>query len=274
MFNFVFKFMTNKKITTNSRNQKIRLPFEKRPTDIGSWSYDHRFGLCITVIIVLVVGIIFMSAKIRVKSAQVVGFILNVTETPVIIDEPEVKKVVKKKMSSEDFADVKNALSSEQAEIEDEQTEQSNSEFAENIKNEAKSVAKGTNSNRARYEQGLREEQAIIDSMRNGAKKKDRVDVKVKGNVTVSFSFVNPTRKSVEHDVPAYMCEGGGRVVINVTVDNNGDVTAASADKNRSTTDECIVSTALNAARNFKFNVNSSAPQKHQGTISYIFIPQ
>ncbi len=274
MFNFVFKFMVNKQIIRNSRNQKLRLPFEKRPTDIGSWSYDHRFGLCITVIAILLFGIIFMSAKIRVNSVKIVGFVLNVTETPVIIAEPVIEKRVQKKLTKQDFADIKNALSSEQAEEMDKTQSKSESEFAESIMNEAKDVAKGTNSNRARYEQGLREEQAIIDSMRNGAKKEKRVDVKVKGNVTVSFSFVNPVRKSVQYDVPAYMCEGGGRVVINATVNKNGYVVSATVDKNRSISDECIVSTALNAAKKFKFNVDGLAPDRHTGTISYIFVPQ
>ena len=265
--------MANKQITIDSRNKKIRLPFEKRPTDIGMWSYDHRFGLCITVIISLLVGIIFMSAKISVNSVEVIGFVVNLTETPVIIAEPEEEKERVREFSREDFSDVQNALSNEQAKAA-EQIDQSNSDFAKSISDQVNDVAKSTNSNRERYEQGLREEQAIIDSMRSGAKKEKRADVKVKGNVTVSFSFTDPIRKSIDYDVPAYMCKGGGRVVINVTVNHNGDVIAASADKKRSTSDECIISTALNAAKGFRFNVDASAPEKHQGTINYIFIPQ
>ena len=178
-----------------------------------------------------------------------------------------------KEVSKEKFDDVKNALSNDQA---DEATKpnESSSDFVDDMRDEAKIIAKNTARNRAKYEQGLRDEQAIIDSMRGASKKTKSTQVKVNGDVTVSFSFVNPTRQSVFHDVPAYMCEGGGRVVINVTVNNNGDVVGASVDKNRSTTDQCIISTALNAAKKFRFNINSSAPEKHQGEISYIFIPQ
>lgn len=267
--------MSNKKITMNNRGQKLRLPFENRPTDVGSWSYDHRFGLCVTVIFFLLIGIVVLSVKIRVKSIQVVGYVLNIQIPELDIIEPKPEPKPKDKvLTREDFSDVKNAISNEQAEESDQDSE-SQDEFKESLLNEAKDAVEGTSSNREAYEQGLRDEQAIIDSKRNKPKEAEkRENVKVAGNVTVSFSFVDPIRQSVDHDVPAYMCEGGGTVVINATVNHNGDVVAASVDKKLSTSDECITSTALKAAKGFRFNVDSSAPNRHQGTIKYIFIPQ
>jgi hypothetical protein len=33
------------------RRKPLRLPFDNRKQDIGSWAYDHRVGLFITIII-------------------------------------------------------------------------------------------------------------------------------------------------------------------------------------------------------------------------------
>ena len=30
------------------KRPRLRLPFEKRKQDAGSWTYDHRIGLCVT----------------------------------------------------------------------------------------------------------------------------------------------------------------------------------------------------------------------------------
>ncbi len=44
------------------RPPRLGLPFEKRPTDIGSWAYEHRVGLCCMIVGDLALGIAFVSA--------------------------------------------------------------------------------------------------------------------------------------------------------------------------------------------------------------------
>lgn len=39
------------------RPPKLHLPFETKKTDAGEWAYDHRVGLCITLIAYLVLAI-------------------------------------------------------------------------------------------------------------------------------------------------------------------------------------------------------------------------
>ena len=46
------------------KRPRLRLPFEKRTQDAGSWTYDHRIGLCVTLIAYLVLMIAFVSSKI------------------------------------------------------------------------------------------------------------------------------------------------------------------------------------------------------------------
>lgn len=96
-------------------------------------------------------------------------------------------------------------------------------------------------------------------------------DRKVKGRVTVSFSLTDPVRTSRYLAVPAYKCEGGGEVVVEITVNRAGDVTNARVVEGG---DECMRSSALGSARRSRFNIDDSAPARQQGTITYIFIPQ
>ena len=124
--------------------------------------------------------------------------------------------------------------------------------------------------NREAYEQGLAEERAIRyrRGREDGAEHQDR---KVKGRVTVSFSLTNPVRTSRWLEVPAYLCEGGGDVVVSVTVNRAGKVVGARVVEGG---DECMRESALRAARSSLFNIDETAPAKQTGTITYIFIPQ
>lgn len=264
--------MTHPSPNSPQRQTRLRLPFENRPSDIGVWSYDHRIGLCSMVIFMLVLGIIFISAKITIGSRiQIDGFIIDIQEPPEPIEE---QKPEEKQLTEQDFSDVKNLTSNQNAKQLNEQLRDDRGTKASEIYNEADKVQQKIRANRESYESGLREEQAMIDAKNKGKETVKREDTKVKGRVTVSFSLMNPVRSSERLVVPAYRCEGGGEVVVNITVNNNGQVTSASIDKSRSENDNCMTTTALNAARGSRFNVDSSAPSRHEGTISYIFIPQ
>ena len=46
------------------RKPRLQLPFDNRREDAGSWAYDHRIGLCVTLIAYLVLMIVFVSSKI------------------------------------------------------------------------------------------------------------------------------------------------------------------------------------------------------------------
>ena len=51
-------------IRKTPRKPKLKLPFDNRREDAGSWAYDHRVGLCVTLIAYLVLMIVFVSSKI------------------------------------------------------------------------------------------------------------------------------------------------------------------------------------------------------------------
>lgn len=71
---------------------------------------------------------------------------------------------------------------------------------------------------------------------------------------------------------PEYPSQREGRVVVEVTVDNRGNVTKAVAGVRGSTTlDNELLRAAEKAALNAKFDVNLNAPTSQIGTITYIF---
>ncbi len=253
----------------------LRLPFTAGGSgDAGEWAYNHRVGLCVTVIAYLLAGIIFMSAKIAVgQKQQVSAFYVDlVDERKPDRQTPEVREIA----AATDYSDIHNRISNENATRQgslDDRLRDDRGTDASRIYEEAREAQERMRGNREAWERGLGEDRATTggNTQKDDAK---REDVRMKGRVTVEFSLINPLRTSVKLVVPAYKCEGGGEVVVSITVNNNGSVTDAGVSAASTTADRCMADAALAAARASRFNVDPSAPKNHTGTISYIFIPQ
>ena len=85
---------------------------------------------------------------------------------------------------------------------------------------------------------------------------------------SVSFSLVD--RNNYHLPPPIYTCIEGGKVVINIKVDVNGNVVEADFNsKSSGTSNGCLVDNAITYARKAKFNSSNKASQK--GTITYLF---
>ncbi|MDR2886096.1 MAG: energy transducer TonB [Rikenellaceae bacterium] len=263
-----------------SKPPKLDLPFGRGPEDPGAWAYDHRVGLCITVIVYLLAAIVFMSARIAIGQKQApAGFYIDLQDERETRPKTEQERLLM--MQGRELTDVRNLASNENA-AQQAAGQQLNANIrdekgtnAQQIYDEAAAAQARMAANREAYEAGLRQ---VEDISKGGAETDAGTsrsgDRKVEGNVTVSFSLVKPLRTSAYLDVPAYLCEGGGELVVAITVNRNGDVTAASVTQASASVDECMRSAATAAARRSRFNVDGSAPDKQQGTITYIFVPQ
>jgi TonB family protein len=87
----------------------------------------------------------------------------------------------------------------------------------------------------------------------------------------ISANLLN--RKAVSLPKPSYNSEKSGRVVVDITVDDKGNVIKAVAGGRGTTVqDSELFRQAEAAARKAKFNPDNSAPEKQIGTISYNFI--
>ncbi len=265
----------------------IKLPFEGEQFDIGEWVYAHRIGLCITLIAYLIVAIGFMTIKISLMVAPPPIQTIAIDLQQLAELEREREELIKsiEKMQEEnndtDWSEVQNRASNESAEMSQSLSEHiaddRNTDVSQLLEDAAR-MQENMAQNRANYESGMANIQAIKDEFEAAQKNSsssepisERRDQNLNGSVTVAYSFADPVRHAVILTVPAYQCEGGGEVLVHVTLNQNGKVTSA---KVTTGDDGCMQQTAISAALTSRFDVNPEAPFRHTGIIHYIFVPQ
>lgn len=256
------------------RQPRLRLPFDNRKQDFAGWIYDNRVGMCITTIVFLVAAIIFVVSKIDTSSYKAPDTIyIDLSQVELLEKERDRLQEEIRHKQNIDWSKVRNRTSNENAL--NENIKDTKGTNVSELNAAAEAMEREMKANREAYEQGLREVEKIGASKpEQGTGKsgsQEQQDSKYKGNVTVSFSFKDPVRYSRNLIIPAYRCEGGGEVIIEAVLNQSGKVISATV---LSGGDGCMQQTARNAALNSTFNIDSNAPAKHRGTISYIFIPQ
>lgn len=210
------------------KRPRLRLPFEKRKQDAGSWTYDHRIGLCVTLIAYLVLMIAFVSSKIVVgRKPHTQGMYIDLQTLAELEQERDrLERLARERQEKDpiDWRSIQNQVSNENALNEKLRDDRGTNAAA--LNDAAAAAEERMRANREAYEQGLAEERAIRQH-RGAGEDSEHQDRKVKGRVTVSFSLTDPVRTSRYLAVPAYKCEGGGEVVVEITVNRAGDVTNA-----------------------------------------------
>ena len=86
---------------------------------------------------------------------------------------------------------------------------------------------------------------------------------------TISYSLVN--RTDVYLPIPIYLCEDGGKIVINITVDAQGNVIDAYVNSSSTSSNECLQESALMYAKQAKFNA-SPGKKPQIGSITFNFV--
>lgn len=270
--------MTGKDRNGAARPQRLRLPYMKRRTNAAAWTYDHRVGVSVTIIVYLLLAIAFVGGKIMIRNSRPNNMFMVDLQTleDLAREQQRLEQEVKMRQSmGESYEQVLNRISNENAERAENRPQGLSGEMAQQVASDERAIADKMRANREIYEQGEREIADMWASKgKNGAEDSKHEDSRAEGTVTVSYSLVNPLRHSVHLGVPAYRCRRGGTVVVNITVNRNGNVVSASVDKGLSETDECMQQTAVGAARSSRFDINTSAPERHSGTITYVFVAQ
>ncbi len=87
-------------------------------------------------------------------------------------------------------------------------------------------------------------------------------------NSSVFYSLVNRTDKHLPP--PVYLCEEGGKIVINITVDASGTVTNTYVNTSSSSKNECLIDSALEYAKNARFSADATK-NSQIGSITYYF---
>ena len=87
-------------------------------------------------------------------------------------------------------------------------------------------------------------------------------------------SYTLDGRKASHLKIPAYRCYDSGDVTVIITVNNAGRVVGAKILEEISSSDACLRSEAIRAARTTRFNSSPSSPPNQTGEILYRFIAQ
>ncbi len=90
----------------------------------------------------------------------------------------------------------------------------------------------------------------------------------VNKNSSISYSLVDRTHTFLP--TPVYLCEYGGKVVINITVNNEGNVTDAYVNNSSASTNGCLIDSALEYAKAAKFNSDTTKASQI-GSITFYF---
>jgi len=185
-------------------------------------------------------------------------------------EESEFKDMMKnfKSISSNDFD-----KNTKQTETEDNQTE----EEVTDVKNTRASYDPSINENElSSYSKiknviAMRSPERRESSASNGNNSTNKTGVNSSVNRNSSVSYSLKDRKDKHLPPPVYLCEAGGKIVINITVNSGGDVIDTYVNKASSTsTNECLIDSALEYAKTARFNSDTSK-DKQIGSITYYF---
>lgn len=263
------------------RRKNLDLSFTKRES-LGDWILNHVLSLAVVVAFIVILGIsmFLVSFNVERRLPQVViEFVAEEMEEDIpTLEQLEELQKEKERLEQEIqeklVQNIKNRQSNEavkeeggsESQVFDEEVREMMDKI-DGVLQDNKTYGGPSTAERATGEGGQGEGQ--------GGGKGDGKDNNFSARCTVEYSFVNPTRQaSGQLYAPAYRAEHSGVVVVTVQIDRDGNVKSAYVSKSsgyRTLDDE-----ALRAAKHTKtkFNINSSAPQKHQGTITYTFIAQ
>ncbi len=255
------------------RPAPMRLPFAPgHKPSTGEWVYRHRVGLLSMVTVYLLLGAMFLSYKIVVKPAAPPSIAIEIMQDQIEEMEKEKLEKIQEKVA---YEEVMNRRSNDDSDLDASLADDRHQN--NDVYKEAQRVQQDMQQSQNAYNKAmaeLAEKRAPVkkQSDRNAKKSDKNQRQQVKGNVTVRY-FLKDRNDTYLH-IPAYECQAGGEVVVQITVNNNGDVVAAAIERSSASTDDCVRNMALQAAKASSFNASQNATNKQKGTITYIFIPQ
>ncbi|OUR94684.1 hypothetical protein A9Q87_03350 [Flavobacteriales bacterium 34_180_T64] len=86
-------------------------------------------------------------------------------------------------------------------------------------------------------------------------------------NSTLTYSLKD--RDILDYDTPRYLCENSGIIVVNITVNGNGNVTESYINTSSTSENECLIEHAIEYAKSVQFSASSNDSQL--GSISFYF---
>jgi len=238
----------------------------------------HIYGILGTIIVHLMLAILFMLIKLSTtyqeRQESIIIDFESTPEEPEII-EMEVPDRVAEMYNNEAFwTNIARNLSSqtdEEFDIDD---------YIDQIKKELIESGEISEENyldelRQRLEEGSRSGETEFRDLEDSAEEitADEMATAYSGPTRIYYVLEGRTHRYLP--LPIYKCEGNGKVVLGIVVDQRGFVLSAEVIQEESSTDDyCLHDMAKDAALRTRFNLDLSAPARQQGLLTYNFVAQ
>ena len=232
-------------------------------------SKDDRAGLYITVIVHLVVLIILMAVQLGAVIKKENSFVLDFTKAEQIEKlekELALKQAINERLNemlAGGYEPVRNVVV-DRFELKD---DRHSAEDAEQLYKDVEKLKEDLQ----KMPEVPQDNEIVAETT---PKKKDEPKKEAKYSGPSVLTYELEGRKASRLPIPAYRCIGAGEVKINITVDKQGTVVGAKVDEGSSSSDGCLRSFAIRAARMSKFSMSTTAPDRQQGYIIYQFVAQ
>jgi len=240
-------------------------------------SRSDRAGLYTTVIVHLVVLIVLLGTSLGAELSSETSFVIDFTKVE------EMEKLQQEIAEKQKELEMAQAINNRVNDL----LSQGGHEHIRNITVDRSSVLKDDRhssedaeklyEDAKRLEQELRKGYELPDEdyVETPSKKKENASSKqssYSGPSVLTYELAG--RKASHLPIPAYRCMGAGQVKVDIEVNKQGVVVVATVNKAESSTDGCLQSFAIRAARLSKFSMSADAPAKQSGYIIYQFIAQ
>ncbi|MBE9510026.1 MAG: hypothetical protein IMY71_04040 [Bacteroidetes bacterium] len=242
----------------------------------------HIYGILGTIIVHLVLGIIFMMIKLSVSYRDTGEYVWIEFESPYeekTLQIQEQKEEVQGYDEDEYWTTIAANLANEPEEEFDIE------EYMDQIKEElieSGDIIKESNyiDDRKQIKKTLQEgitsfiEDKRIEKIKNEAEKTSaEIAAQYRGPTRIYYELAGRVHKRLP--LPIYLCEGAGKIVVDIEVDRRGlVVTSAINESETAIVNECLYQAAKKAASLSIFNTDYLAPNRQSGKITYHFAAQ
>lgn len=242
-------------------------------------------GILGTVIIHLIAAIIFMSLQLqalKTKEKKLEKFEIEftelvekkITEKPPVLPPTSVENILHDDVEMLNIARNLSSKSEEKIDAKD---------YVDKVKEELIQSGKLSTDN---YLDRQRENSQITDEEQLALIKDKEIEdqeQKPKESQKMAANYRGPTRiyydlQGRNHTylpIPIYKCQGSGKIVLLIEVNQKGYVVNARIIEGESTVkDDCLIETATGSALVSTFEPDLKAPEIQKGTLTYIFVAQ
>jgi len=236
---------------------------------------EDRAGLYITVIFHLTVIIVLLAYQIDSTIRKEESFVLDFSKQEEI--ERRQQEEIFKEDISKKLDELISAAQSSSQQVRNIATDASRAQLRDDRGTDAEELYKDAERLAKDLRNGQKdaiEENAVDETveMQHQQKKSQENQKEYSGPSVLSYTLDG--RKASHLPIPAYRCYGAGDVTVIITVDNSGRVVRAKVMDEISSSDNCLRSFAVRAARLSRFSASSDAPANQTGEIVYRFIAQ